>query len=266
MIVKEVKCKSLLNLSKLADYCINPYVGCSHNCVYCYADYLTRKFTKHEEKWGDFVDVKTNAPEILTREVLSKKKGTVFISSLTDPYQPLEKKYELTRKCLDILQRNNFSVCIQTKSSLVTRDIDILKRFKEKCEVGFTITTLDDEVRKDFEPFSSPVEEKIKALELLKRSGIKTYVFFGPVLPYLSDKKLEEYFKTLSSFTDCFWVDKINLKPGVWEKLEKLLKKRYPQLLEKWKEILFKRSEYYLYIKEKIVELSKNKLKVIFCY
>jgi len=266
MIVKEIKCKSLLNPSKLGDYCINPYVGCSHACVYCYADSLTRKFTKHTENWGEFVDVKINAPEVLRREVLSKKKGTVFISSLTDPYQPLEKKYELTRRCLEILLRNNFSVCIQTKSSLVLRDLDLLKKFKEKCEVGFTITTLDEKIRKDFEPFSSPVEEKLEALKILKENGIKTYAFFGPVLPYLSDKSLDEYFKTLSPFTDCFWVDKINLKPGVWEKLEKVLKDKYPELVERWRKVLFEKNDYYQELKRKVLEISKNKFKVVFCY
>jgi DNA repair photolyase len=266
MIVKEVKCKSLLNLSKLADYCINPYVGCSHNCVYCYADYLTRKFTRHEEKWGDFVDVKTNAPEILRKEVLRKSKGTVFISSLTDPYQPLEKKYELTRKILEILLRSRFPVSVQTKSSLVIRDVDLLKKFKE-CEVGFTITTLDENVRKVFEPFSSSVDEKIEALQLLQENRIKTYVFFGPVLPYLSVKSFKDYFENLSHLTSYFFVDKLNLKPGTWARIEKVLEDKYPELTRRWKEIFFEGSDYYQRIKQEIYSISKkNEIKVVFCY
>jgi len=266
MLVREVKCNSLLNKSKLGDYCINPYVGCAHACVYCYADPLTRKFTKHTEAWGSFVDVKINAATILLKEVLNKRKGTVFISSLTDPYQPLEKKYGLTRRCLEMLQRNSFSVCLQTKSSLVIRDIDLLKKFGEKCEVGLTITTLDEEIRKVFEPFSSSVEEKLEALQLLKGNGIKTYVFFGPVLPYLSDIDLEHYFKTLAPLTNCFWVDKLNLKTGIWEKVEKVLKENYLELVEKWKKILFEKNDYYQELKKKILEISKNKFKVVFCY
>lgn len=266
MLVREVKCNSLLNKSKLGDYCINPYVGCAHACVYCYADPLTRKFTKHTEAWGSFVDVKINATTILLKEVLNKRKGTVFISSLTDPYQPLEKKYELTRRCLEMLQRNSFSVCLQTKSSLVIRDIDLLKKFGEKCEVGLTITTLDEKIRKVFEPFSSSVEEKLEALQLLKENGIKTYVFFGPVLPYLSDIDLEHYFKTLAPLTNCFWVDKLNLKTGIWEKVEKVLKENYLELVEKWKKILFEKNDYYQELKKKILEISKNKFKVVFCY
>ena len=266
MEVKEIKCKSLLNKSKLADYCINCYVGCEHSCIYCYAEYYTKKYTQHKEEWGSFVDVKINASEVLRKEILNKKKGSVFLSSLTDPYQPLEKKYELTRRCLEILQRNNFSVCIQTKSSLVLRDLDLLRKFKE-CEVGFTITTLDEKIRKDFEPFSSPVEEKLKALKILKENGIKTYVFFGPILPFLSNKNLEEFFEKLSSLTDYFYVDKLNLKPGVWGKCEKILKEKYPEILEKWKKIFFEKSSYYQEIKREIEEIAKKKnLKVVFCY
>ncbi len=265
MQVKEIKCKSILNKSKLADYCINSYVGCEHACVYCYSKYYIKKYTQHKEEWGSFVDIKINSPEILRREVLKRKKGSVFLSSLTDPYQPLEKKYELTRKCLEILQRNNFSVCIQTKSSLVLRDLDLLKKFKN-CEVGFTITTLNEKIRKEFEPFSSPVEEKLEALRILKENGIKTYVFFGPVLPFLSDQKLEEFFEKLSDLADYFFIDKLNLKPGIWEKIEKVLE-NYPGLKEKWKKIFFGRSDYYKILKEKIEKICKEKkLNYIFCY
>jgi DNA repair photolyase len=250
----------------LADYCINPYVGCQHACKYCYADSITRRFSKHKEPWAKFLDVKVNALEILRKEVLRKKKGTVFISSLTDPYQPLEKKYELTKKILKILLRNNFSVCIQTKSSLVIRDIDLLKKFKE-CEVGLTITTLDENIRKNFEPFSSPVKEKLEALKILKENGIKTYVFFGPILPFLSDKNLNKYFQTISKLTDYVYVDKLNLKPGIWNSMEKVLKKNYPELLEKWRKIFFEKDDYYENLKQKIVEIcSKEKLEYIFCY
>lgn len=264
--VREEKCKSLLNKSKLSDYCINCYVGCEHACVYCYAAYYTKKYTQHKEEWGSFVDVKTNSSEILRKEVLRKRKGSVFLSSLTDPYQPLEKDYELTRKCLETLQRNNFSVCIQTKSSLVLRDLDILKKFKE-CEVGFTITTLNEKTRKDFEPFSSPVEEKLNALKVLRENKIKTYVFFGPVLPFISDQNLEEFFEKLSGLADYFFVDRLNLKPGVRERCEKVLREKYPELLEKWRKVFFEKNNYYQELKRRIEEITKkNNLKVIFCY
>ncbi|MEM5790753.1 MAG: radical SAM protein [Candidatus Aenigmatarchaeota archaeon] len=257
-----------MNKSKLANYCINCYVGCEHACVYCYASYYTKKYTKHKEEWGSFVDIKINTPEILMKEILRKKKGSVFISSLTDPYQPLEKKYKLTRKCIEILLRNNFSIWLQTKSSLVARDIDILKKFKENCEVGFTVITLNEKIREIFEPFSSPIKERLEVLKFLKENGIKTFLFFGPILPYFSDENLEEFFNVAKELeVDTIWVDKLNLKPGIWEKIEKILEENYPELKEKWVEIFFENSDYYKKLKEKIEEICKEKsLNCIFCY
>lgn len=267
MIVKEIKCKSLLNESQLADYCINCYVGCEHGCKYCYAYSITKKFALHEEAWGKFVDVKINAPEILKKEILRKKKGKVFLSSLTDPYQPLEKKYQLTRKCLEILLKHQFPIIIQTKSDLILRDLDLLKKFKS-CEIGFTITTLDEEIREKFEPNSSPVKEKLEAIKVLKENGIFVYVFFGPVLPYLSDKNLDGYFEKMAELkVDEVWVDKLNLKPGVWESVSKVLKENYPELLKKWEEILFFKNNYWGELKEKVRRIcEKKKVRCIFCY
>lgn len=267
MKTNEVKCKSLLNSSKLAVYCINPYVGCQHACSYCYANPITRRFSRHSEPWGEFVDVKVNAPEILKKEVPSRKSGQVFISSLTDAYQPLEKKYGLTRKLLEILLEEQFPVCIQTKSSLVTRDVDLLKRFND-AEVGFTITTLDDSVRKNFEPFSSPIKERLEALKLLQENGIRTYIFIGPVLPHLTDRDLEEVVRTASELkVDYLWFDKLNLKPGVWESMQKILEKSYPELLPSWREILFSKSNYYDMFKERAMQLCrKYNVKCKFCY
>lgn len=267
MVIREIKCKSLLNKSKIEDYCINPYVGCQHACVYCYASYYTKKYSKHTEPWGSFVDVKINAFEVLRKEILKKKKGSVYVSSLTDPYQPLEKKYELTKKCLEILLRNNFSVCVQTKSFLITRDIDLFKKFKEKCEVGLTITCFDEKVKEIFEPFSSSIKERLEALKMLKENGIKTFVFFGPVLPYISDINLGEFINAIIDLKiDTLFVDKLNLKPGIWENIQNVLKKNYPNLLERWKEILFSKSNYYENIKKKIIEICKSRINCMFCY
>ena len=102
MIIKETPAKSILSASKIYDYVINPYVGCEHACSYCYARFI-KKFTGHTEPWGQFVDVKINAPELLKKEILKKKRARVWISGLCDPYQPLEAKYELTGNCLKIL-------------------------------------------------------------------------------------------------------------------------------------------------------------------
>jgi len=267
VIVKEVECKSVLNKSSLADYCINPYVGCQHACKYCYAESYTRRFCRHSEAWGDFVDAKINAPIVLAGEARRKQKGRVFLSSLTDAYQPLERKYELTRKLLEILLKHQFPISIQTKSVLVLRDLDLIRKFHER-EVGFTMTTIDDNVRKVFEPGSSSVEEKLQALRILKENGVITYVFFGPVLPYLSDANLEEFFhQIVSTGVDYVYADKLNLKPGLWVNLGRFLQKDFPQLHTKWRDILLGQGDYNEIMKVKIGDICRElKLECKFCF
>ena len=181
MIVREILAKAILSKSQIFDYTLNAYVGCGHNCLYCYARFMKR-FTRHPEPWGQFVDVKINAAALLDREIRRKKKRTVWISGVCDAYQPLEKKYKLTRKCLKILVEHGWPVVIQTKSPLVLRDIDILKK-AEDSEVGLTITTADDKIRRIFEPGAPPIEKRIESLGLLHAEGIRTFVMVAPLLP-----------------------------------------------------------------------------------
>jgi DNA repair photolyase len=132
-------------------YAINPYVGCGHGCVYCYATFMKR-FTGHKEEWGAFVDVKVNAAEVLARQLRRARPGNISFGTVTDAYQPLEKEYGITRACLEALVEYDFPVCILTKSALVLRDLDLIRRLKD-VEVAFTITTPDDDVRRRFEPW-----------------------------------------------------------------------------------------------------------------
>jgi len=258
MKIKEIKCKSLLNKTGLSfDYCINPYVGCSNNCVYCYARFML-KYTHHEEEWGGFVDVKSNAIDILKKELKKAKPGRIFISSVTDPYQPIEMEYELTKTILEVLPKN-FQPCILTKSSLVTRDLNILKEFKE-AEIGMTITSLKD--WKNFEPNASPVDDRIKVLKEVHEAGIKTYAFLGPVLPYITDKDLDEMMDKIS-FVDSVMVDRLNIKSGNWPKVKNVLLKKYPDLLDKFSEAVFEDDSYYSDFKRSIKKLRKD---VTFCY
>jgi DNA repair photolyase len=181
MIIKEIQAKTILSKSQIYDYALNAYIGCAHSCVYCYARFMKR-FTGHHEPWGEFVDVKVNAPELLKREILKKKKGNVWISGVCDAYQPAEEKYGLTRRCLEVLIDNDWPVSVQTKSPLVLRDMDILRRSKN-VEVGFTITTADERMRKIFEPGAPRIENRIEALGTLHSAGIKTFVMVAPILP-----------------------------------------------------------------------------------
>jgi DNA repair photolyase len=141
-----------------------------------------RRFTGHKEKWGEFVDVKINAPELLAREIKKKRMGRVWVSGVCDPYQAVEKRYELTRKCLEILVENQWPVTIQTKSPLVLRDIEILEKSND-IEVGFSITTADEKIRRVFEPGAPPIQERIHALDLLHSRGIRTFAMIAPILP-----------------------------------------------------------------------------------
>lgn len=179
--VKEIKAKAILSASKVHQYTINPYIGCQHGCSYCYARFMKR-FTGHREPWGQFVDIKVNAPDLLRLEITKKKPGKVWISGVCDPYQPLEAKYKLTRQCLEILSQNHWPVVVQTKSPLVLKDIDLLKKEKN-FEAGFSIATADDNIRKLFEPDASPIKERVRALDELHRAGIRTYVMIAPMLP-----------------------------------------------------------------------------------
>lgn len=203
--VKEILAKSVLNKSKIFDYCVNPYTGCQIACPYCYARLFMRRYSGHEEAWGDFVDVKINAPEILKTQLERAKRGKVWVSSVCDPYQPLEKKYRLTRQCLEALLEKQFPLNLQTKSALVVRDLDLLEGF-EDAEAGFTITTDNEEVAKLFEPKASSVEERIRALGEIKSRGVKTFAFIGPILPG-SPKRLVQ---RLAGKVNRVYVDRMN--------------------------------------------------------
>ena len=182
MKIREIEAKSILSRSQVFDYALNPYVGCGHACVYCYAKFMKR-FTGHAERWGEFVDVKINAPELLAHEVKRKKVGRVWISGVCDPYQPLEKKYMITKRCLEILVENSWPFTVQTKSFFVLRDIEIIKRSTD-AEVGFTITTADEKIRRLFEPGAPPIEKRIEALAKLHSEGIRTFAMIAPMLPH----------------------------------------------------------------------------------
>ncbi|NIO49346.1 MAG: radical SAM protein [Candidatus Aminicenantes bacterium] len=203
--ISEVKAKSILNKSKIFDYCLNPYTGCEHNCTYCYARLFMRRYSGHKEPWGEFVDVKINAPELLKKQLERARRGIVWISSVCDPYQPLEADYKLTRQCLKELVMKQFPVNIQTKSTLVLRDLDLLLQFEE-IEVGFTITTDDERIATLFESRASSVKERINSLEKIHSKGISTFAFVGPLLPGNPEKLVE----LLEGKTDKIYIDKMN--------------------------------------------------------
>lgn len=209
MIVREITARSALSRSKVYKYTINPYTGCQHACTYCYARFMKR-FTAHKEPWGQFVDVKINAPDLLRKEVKRKPAGRVWISGVCDPYQPIERKYKLTRKCLEILIQHNWPITIQTKSTLVLRDLELLRRSPD-VEVGITVTTADDKIRRLFEPHASPIKERIGALGELYLAGIRTFTMIAPMLP-----GAEALVNILDGKVDYVLIDRMNYHYADW--------------------------------------------------
>jgi DNA repair photolyase len=219
------------------------------------------------EEWGSFVDVKINALKLLASELRRKPKGLVLLSSVTDPYQLVEKKYELTRRILQIFAEHRFPVSVLTKSDLVIRDIDVIKKIQD-CEVGLTITSLDEGVNRIFEPCSSSVEGRLNVLRRLHEAGIETYAFLGPMLPYLSEDRLLELLHRLcEAGVNRILVDRLNLKAGNWNTIHGALKENLPGFLPRFEGVLFESSGYYEGLKSKILELCRScDLKVDFCY
>jgi len=250
--VGESFCKSALVKSNIPgiDYALNPYLGCAHGCVYCYASFMQRYYHQ-DETWGEFVDVKVNFVERLRSQIKRKRPALVYLSSVTDPYQPLEEKYRLTRKCLKILAELDFPVSIQTKSDLVLRDLDILRQM-DNCEVGFTITTLDEKIRQKFEPHCSTLTQRFNALKILNKNKIPTFAFFGPILPYFSDNKkaINSLLKKLSELgVKRIYIDKMNYKGRNWQRIKGLVLRDFPEIFD-----------YYLWTKNS-KDLYSEKLK-----
>jgi len=269
--VSEVECKSIISTSRIPslDYSVNPYTGCQHGCVYCYARFMTR-YTKHKMAWGRFADVKINAPEVLEKQIIKLRRGRVTLSTVTDPYQPQERKYGITRRILIELASCGFPVSILTKSDLVLRDIDILKRFGSgDREVGFSMAALDEDVRANFEPCAPPVKNRIRALKKLHSEGIKTWVFIAPVLPYLTELSIFDLLDEIKGSADHVLVDKLNIKCGNWQGISDVLMKKYPRLAPKWRDMLFSgrnRRTYCQNINREIAEFcGENDINVQFC-
>jgi DNA repair photolyase len=262
MKVREIQCKTAIGKCGFpgGGLAINPYVGCGHTCVYCYARFIKR-FTGHTERWGTFVDVRINIAEVLKKQLKSPKyKGErTFIGTVTDPYQPIEKKYKLTRGILQVLMDYKNPVSILTKSDLVLRDIDLLKKMKD-VDVNFTVTTLDEKWKKLVEPKSSSIKQRLKVMEKLTKEGITVLAMMGPYWPVFTDPEvLFKEFKKAGVrhiFTESF-----NTVGGNWTGVEKVLKKNYPKLLPGIQETLFDKKKFYEFYNKaqsKIRQLSEE--------
>jgi DNA repair photolyase len=260
--IREIECTSILNRSGIADYAVNAYVGCEHGCRYCYGRFMMR-YTKHGEPWGHFVDVKVNAPRVLMKQVNRSRMGRVFVSSVCDGWQPLEEKYGITRACVEILLASGFPVTILTKNVLASRDLDLFEGRRE-VELGVTVTVLDEELRRTFEPRSSSAEERLLLLKRARERGITTYAFIGPIMPYLFDTE-ENLGGLIAAFRDArvdwIYLDLLNPRPGVWASLYPVLRDYYPHLVSPYRKILFnqwERGRYASTLRARIGELGRR--------
>ena len=239
--VQLVKCKTALSKSGLGDvdYALNPYRGCSHGCLYCYAPDVTR--CEKGEEWGSWVEAKTNISRMLKKEIDSVGEEVIGLATVTDPYLRAEERLGLTRACLEVIAGSKASLMLMTKSPLILRDIDLIRRMK-KVEVCVTITTLDVKAASFFEP---NVVEPIKRVELLHAindAGIATDVMISPFLSTTDEpiKELKELIRRISIIgCKSFTIDRLKLRPIGIKRIDSLLKNN-PLHAASIKEIAFR--------------------------
>ncbi|MCJ7517740.1 MAG: radical SAM protein [Methanomassiliicoccales archaeon] len=216
---REVSCHTALSSSRLPGlaYALNPYEGCEHGCIYCYAPYVLKA---SPSLWGKWVNARMNIPVLLRKE-LKTKTGMIGIGTVTDPYQPVERIFSLTRKCLTEIIRKDAPTSILTKSDLVIRDVSLLSKLS-RVEIGITVTTLDDRIAAKFEPQATAPSRRLEALRELNNAGIETYSMVGPIIPMVTDSNLETLVSEIAeSGTKRVMVDGLRVRPGMLEEMHK---------------------------------------------
>ena len=254
MKVKFREAKSIITKSNIPsiDYVINPYTGCQHGCIYCYAEFMIR-FTNHKgEKWGEFLDIKTFDFNKIKAQKYNGKR--LLLSSVTDPYLPLEKKYQNTRRLLEALVDTEAEVSILTKSNLVTRDIDLFKKFKN-IKVGISISTLNDEFAKKIERGASKPSDRILALKEIADAGIETYTFISPYFPEITDFKA--IIRKAQTFTDTFSFENLNFRPHNVSRIKAIIETNFPEYLAVYEELRKDRS-YWNLVESEIRNYCEN--------
>lgn len=239
-VIREIEVRSVITKTRLpvGDYAVNPYVGCTHGCMYCYACFMKR-FTNHPEPWGTFLDVK-HWPRISHPERYSGK--DLFFGSVTDPYLPEEEIYRRTRALLEELQGSGARISIQTKSDLVLRDLDLLRSFPA-VRVGFSINTLDEAFRSDMDNAVS-IERRLAAMKALHDEGIRTTCFISPIFPGITD--VEAIIDRVREQCNLIWLENLNLRGGSYRSaVMGYIRERRPDLLPLYEDIFLHGSRGY---------------------
>lgn len=261
MIIKEIQVKDVITKSNLpvCDYSVNPYTGCEHACKYCYACFMKR-FTGHEETWGEFIDVKFWQPIKSPNKYNGKE---LFIGSVTDPYQPIEEKYRRTRALLEELQGSGALLSIATKSDLILRDLDLIKTFPN-ARVSWSINTLDEQFKNDMDKGVS-IERRLAAMKAFHDAGIRTTCFISPIFPEITDVKA--IVGRAKNNCNLIWLENLNLRGNFKPTIMEYIKSKYPELLSIYTDIYDKGdntywqaldSELQSFAKEQCLEYKTN--------
>jgi DNA repair photolyase len=247
VVYREEPCRSALNRVQGMGFgwSLNPYMGCVHRCTYCYVRaYELRADRPFDDRYGQSIRVKTNIADVLRREVTrpSWKRDEVAIGAATDPYQPIEGRYQLTRRCLEVLAaaRNPFSLI--TRGPMIVRDVDVLAHAATRAEVGvtFSIPTLDTDIWRKTEPGTAPPRQRLRALRVLVDAGIDVAVGIAPVLPGITDRRdlLEEVaLAARDAGATGLWCNVLFLKSGTREHFMESLARHWPELLPRYERL-----------------------------
>lgn len=230
-VLREIEVRSVITKSNLpvCDYSVNPYVGCTHACRYCYASFMKR-FTGHAEPWGGFIDVKY-WPEIKNP---SKYKGKeIFIGSVTDPYNPQEAEYQRTRAFLEQMQDSGARISIATKSDLVLRDLELIRKFPD-ARVSWSVNTLDEDFKNDMDDAVS-IGRRLDAMRIFHDEGIRTTCFISPIFPGLTD--VEAIIEQSRGECNLIWLENLNLRGAFKPVIMEYIREKHPDLYPLYDEI-----------------------------
>ena len=256
ILIGEAETKNIMTKSSLpvGGYSVNPYVGCTHACKYCYASFMKR-FTGHTEEWGTFLDVK-HWPEIKNPKKYAGQR--VVIGSVTDGYNPQEERFCNTRKLLEQLVGSDAEILICTKSDLVLRDMDLLMEInrKNRLTVSWSVNTLDEAFKDDMDAAVS-IERRLAAMKQVYDAGIRTVCFISPVFPGLTD--IEAIFERAKDQCDLVWLENLNLRGGFKKTIMDYIAEKHPDLMPLYDEIYNKKNRAYFEALEKQAEEMARK-------
>lgn len=239
IIIKDLDVKGVLTKSNLpvADFSVNPYVGCAHACKYCYASFMKR-FSNHPEPWGTFVDVK-RWPAINNPQRYAGRE--LFIGSVTDPYQPLEETCGRTRALLEQMQGSGCKISIATKSDLILRDLDLIKTFPD-ARVSWSINTLDETFREDMDKAVS-IERRLGAMKAFHAAGVRTTCFISPIFPGITD--VPAIIRRVKHQCNLIWLENLNLRGGYKKVILDYMEEKRPGLLPLYQAIYQRKDRSY---------------------